>query len=234
MMLSRNVNVPTLSAAQAAALGIPNLGRPDSRYGNVSRYEGSGDSYYNGLLVSAQYRVARRASVRLSYNLSKAIDDFGNAFFSGPQDNNNLRDDRGLSDNDQRHRVTVAGVLTSPFTHALARNWELSPLFLYTSQLPFNILLGSDRNNDTNTNDRPVGVGRNTGRGFGYASLDVRLSRVFHLTERISLQGIAEVFNSLNHTNRAVPNGTITAPTFGQATSVYDPRQIQFALRLSF
>lgn len=234
MILSRNVNVPTLSAAQAAALGIPNLGRPDSRYGNVSRYEGSGDSYYNGLLVSAQYRVARRASVRLSYNLSKAIDDFGNAFFSGPQDNFNLRDDRGLSDNDQRHRVTVAGVLTSPFSHAIARNWELSPLFLYTSQLPFNILLGSDRNNDTNTNDRPVGVGRNTGRGFSYASLDVRLSRVFHLTERISLQGIAEVFNSLNRTNRAVPNATVTASTFGQATAVYDPRQIQLALRLSF
>ncbi len=79
LILSRNVNVPTVTAAA----GIPNLGRPDSRYGNVSRYEGSGDSYYNGLAVSAQYRV-RRSSFRLSYNLSKAIDNVGNFFLQRP------------------------------------------------------------------------------------------------------------------------------------------------------
>ena len=234
LILSRNVNVPTLSAAQATAQGIPNLGRPDSRYGNVSRYEGSGDSYYNGLLLSAHYRPASLVTVRLSYNFSKAIDDIGNFFFSSPQNNFDLRDDRGLSDNDQRHRVTVSAVLDSPFRHALIRSWQFSPLVIYTSQLPFNVLLGADRNFDTNTNDRPVGVGRNTGRGFDYASFDFRLSRTFRLTERWSLQGLAEVFNSLNRTNRAVPNNTITAPTFGQATSVYDPRQLQFGLRLAF
>ncbi|MCW5976654.1 MAG: TonB-dependent receptor [Bryobacteraceae bacterium] len=234
LILSRNVNVPTLTAAEAAARGVPNLGRLDSRYGNVSRYEGAGDSYYNGLLLSAQYRPARRASVRLSYNFSKAIDDVGNFFFSAPQDNFNLRDDRGRSDNDQRHRITASAVLESPFGNALLRGWQLAPLFLYTSRLPFNIQLGFDRNGDTNTNDRPVGVGRNTGRGFDYASFDFRLSRTFRLTENWSLQGLAEAFNSLNRTNRAVPNNTITAPTFGRATAVYDPRQIQFGLRLSF
>ncbi len=39
-------------------------------------------------------------------------------------------------------------------------------MFVYTSQLPYNLQLGQDRNFDTNTNDRPIGVGRNTGRGF--------------------------------------------------------------------
>ncbi len=226
LILSRNVNVPTLSAAQAAAAGLPNLGRPDSRYGNVSRYEGAGDSYYNGLAVSAQYRL-RRSSFRLSYNLSKAIDNVGNFFFSAPQNNFNLRDDRGLSDNDQRHRVTLSAVL--PF-----RNWELSPMFVYTSQLPYNLQLGQDRNFDTNTNDRPIGVGRNTGRGFNYASLDFRLSRTFHLSERWSVQAIAEAFNTLNRTNRAVPNAVVSAATFGQATAVFDARQLQFGARVNF
>lgn len=234
LILSRNVNVPTLTAAQAAAQGIPNLGRPDSRYGNISRYEGSGDSYYNGLLLSAQYRPARRAAVRVSYNFSKAIDDVGNFFFSSPQNSFDLRDDRGLSDNDQRHRFTLSAVLDSPFSNAVLRDWQFAPLVLYTSPLPFSVLLGSDRNADTNTNDRPIGVGRNTGRGFDYASVDFRLSRTFRVTERWSVQGIAEAFNSLNRTNPAVPNNTITAPTFGRATAVYDPRQIQFGLRLNF
>ncbi len=138
LILSRNVNVPTLSAAQATALGIPNLGRPDSRYGNISRYEGSGDSYYNGLQVSAQYRLPRGSTLRLSYTLSKAIDDVGNFFFSSPQNNFNLRDERGLSYNDQRHRLTASAVTQW-------RGFELSPIFVYTSALPYNVLLGVDQ-----------------------------------------------------------------------------------------
>ncbi len=51
LILSRNQNVPTLTASEAAAAGIPNLGRPDPQYGNISRYESSGDSYFNGLLA---------------------------------------------------------------------------------------------------------------------------------------------------------------------------------------
>ena len=39
-------------------------------------------------------------------------------------------------------------------------------IFTYASRLPFNVLLGTDRNLDTNNNDRPLGFGRNTGRGF--------------------------------------------------------------------
>jgi hypothetical protein len=226
--------VPTLTAAQATAQGVANLGRPDARYGNVSRYEGAGDSYYNGLAVSAQYRFRRGTSMRVSYSLSKAIDDVGNFFFSTPQNNFNLRDDRGLSDNDQRHRLTVSAVLESPFAGSLLRAWQLSPLFVYTSALPFNVQLGQDRNFDTSTNDRPIGVGRNTGRGFGYSSLDFRLSRTFRVSDRWTVQGIAEAFNSLNQVNRAVPNGVITAPTFGQATSVFDARQIQLGARVNF
>ena len=38
------------------------------------------------------------AQARVSYTLSKAIDDAGNAFFFTPQDNSDLRDERGLAD----------------------------------------------------------------------------------------------------------------------------------------
>ncbi|MFL6253451.1 MAG: TonB-dependent receptor domain-containing protein, partial [Pyrinomonadaceae bacterium] len=96
IILSRNVNVPRFPASA----GVFNLGRPDSRFGNVSRYESSGDSYYDGLLVSFHRRFSRRAQARVSYTLSKAIDDVGGAFFFSPQDNFNLRDERGLADND--------------------------------------------------------------------------------------------------------------------------------------
>ena len=241
LILSRNVNVPTVPASA----GIPNLGRPDPNWGNISRFESSGNSYYDGMVVAFQKRASRWATVRLSYTLSKTIDDAGNFFFSSPQNNFNVRDDRGLSDNDQRHRLVVSGTLEAPAEgkrHGVERlldGFQFGYIFTYASRLPFNVLLGSDRNFDTNFNDRPVGVGRNTGRGFDFASLDLRLSRRFRLSERMELQLLAEGFNVLNGANFGVPNntfgsGTIPLPAFGQPTAAFDPRQFQFGMKVSF
>jgi hypothetical protein len=250
LILSRNVNVPTLTAAEAAARGIANLGRPDPRFANVSRFESSGESVYDALTVSLNRRAARRGvSLRLAYTLSKAIDTAGNFFFSTPQDNSNLRDERGLSDNDQRHRLTLSGSLEAPpsttttdgasLWRRAAAGFQLSYIFTYASALPFNIQTGADRNNDTNANDRPFGIGRNTGRGFDFASLDLRLSRRFRVTERVRLEALAEGFNVLNRANLQLPNNTFgTGQTpragFGTPNAAADPRQLQFGLRLNF
>jgi hypothetical protein len=241
VILSRNVNVATVPASA----GIPNLGRPDPNWGNISRFESSGTSNYDGMVVSFNKRAARWANVRVSYTLSKTIDDAGNFFFSSVQDNFNIRGDRGLADNDQRHRLVLSGSLEAPqegkpngFRRAL-RGFQLGYIFTYGSRLPFNVLLGNDRNLDTNNNDRPVGVGRNTGRGFDFASLDLRLSRRFRLTERVDLQLLAEGFNVLNRANYGVPNNTFGSgvqplPAFGQPTAAFDPRQFQFGMKVSF
>lgn len=241
IILSRNVNVPTVPASA----GIPNLGRPDPNWGNISRFESSGNSYYDGMVVSLNQRATRWSSLRVSYTFSKTIDDAGNFFFSSAQDNFNIRDDRGLSDNDQRHRLVVSGSLEVP-DHSKPNGYErflsgfqLGYIFTYASRLPFNVLLGSDRNLDTNNNDRPLGVGRNTGRGFDFASLDLRVSKRLSLTEHVDLQLIAEGFNVLNRPNFGVPNNTIGSgstplPTFGRPTAAFDPRQFQFGMKVTF
>jgi hypothetical protein len=241
LILSRNVNVPRFPASA----GVPNLGRPNPNFGNIGRFESSGDSYYNGLVIAFNKRATRWGSLRASYTFSKTIDDAGNFFFSTPQNNFDLRDDRGLSDNDQRHRFTISGSLTAPakvnasgFRRALD-GFELNYIFTYASRLPFNVLLGTDRNNDTNFNDRPVGVGRNTGPGFDFASLDLRLSRKFSFTERLKLEALVEGFNVLNRSNLQIPNNTfgsglLPRSTFGLPTAASDPRQIQLGLRFSY
>jgi hypothetical protein len=240
LIASRNVNVPTVPASA----GIPNLGRPDPSWGNIGRFEGAGDSYYHGMIVSFSDRVGSWTNLRVSYTLSKTTDDAGNFFFSTPQNNFDLRDDLGRSDNDQRHRLVVSGSFRAPegkrhgWQTAL-RGFQLSYIFTYASRLPFNVLLGSDRNFDTNNNDRPLGVGRNTDKGFDFASLDLRVSRRFHLNDRVQLEMLAEGFNVLNRANYGVPNNTFgpgvtPLPTFGQPTQAFDPRQLQFGLKLSF
>lgn len=102
-----------------------------------------------------------------------------------------------------------------------------------------NVVTGGDRNHDTNVNDRPEGVGRNSERGFDFASLDVRLSRRSALGGRRALEAIVEGFNVLNRANYQLPNntfGTGAAPRagFGEPTAAADPRQIQFGLRVDF
>lgn len=240
LILSRNVNVPRFPASA----GVPNLGRPNPNLANISRYESSGDSYYNALTVSLNRRFSGWAGARVSYTYAKALDDTGNAFFFTPQDNSNLRDDRGRGDNDQRHRLTLSGTLSAPDTKSdsgwrrAAQGFQFSYIFSYGSPLPFNIQTGADRNFDTNVNDRPIGVARNSGEGFDFASFDVRLSKRIRFGEHFSMELIAEAFNVFNRANLQLPNnvfgtGTTALPAFGRATGASDPRQLQFGLRLS-
>jgi hypothetical protein len=234
IIMSRNVNVPTTTDPT-----VPNLGRPDPRFANNGQFQSAGDSWYDGATVGLAQRTAW-SSLRLSYTFSKSLDTSGNFFFSQPQDAGDVGAERGRSDNDQRHRLTVSGTLTTPAAsndtlfHRLANGWLFSYVFTYTSALPFNIQLPNDRNGDTNFNDRPVGVGRNAGEGFDYQSLDLRFSRAFAFVRGVSLETILDVFNVLNRANYQVPNNIFGSPTFGRPTAVNDPRQLQLGVRLLF
>jgi hypothetical protein len=233
IIMSRNINVPTLSADDAAALGVPNLGRPDPHVANNAQYQSIGISAYDGFTVALSSTASRIGTIRASYTLSKALDDAGNAFFSSPQNNFDVRDDYGLSDNDQRHRIVVSGT-----TPTLA-GFDVAYLVGYASAPPFNVQTGTDRNNDTNVNDRPVGLGRNTGKGFDAATVDLRVSRVLQLAGSQRLTVIVDAFNVLNRSNFLIPNnvfgpGTVPRPNFGQPTAASDPRQFQLGVRWDF
>jgi hypothetical protein len=228
--MSRNVNVPTCSDPAL------NLCRPDPNYGNISRYEGSGDSWYDGMVATIDKRQGRWLSARVSYTLSKSLDDAGNFFFSTPQNNFDIRDDKGRSDNDQRHRLAFSG---TAYGRGSLDGFQLGWIYTYASRLPFNVLLGTDRNGDTNNNDRPVGVARNSGRGFDYSSLDLRVSRRLRFGEHRSVEVVAEGFNVLNRANFSVPNNTFGTgaqplPAFGRPTAALDQRQMQLGIRLEF
>ncbi|HEY3840993.1 MAG TPA: carboxypeptidase regulatory-like domain-containing protein, partial [Bryobacteraceae bacterium] len=90
-------------------------------------------------------------------------------------------------------------------------------------------------------------VGRNALRGPGNFNMDVSLSRIFKIRESLNLQARADFFNALNHTNfvgAISPAGTVTgystlsanesASSFGQVQSAFDPRIIQFSMKLNF
>jgi len=61
---------------------------------------------------------------------------------------------------------------------------------------------------------------------------DMRVARLFRLTERVGLQASVDAFNFINKNNVAEVNNLYTQA--GVPTAAYDPRQFQFGLRLTF
>ena len=233
LIASINRNVPG-----CAASGNNNGCRPIADYANNSEYSPIADSQYDGLHVSFVQRPAKWGSYRVSYSWSKALDDVGEFFFSGPLNPNNIRLDYGRSDDDQRHRVAFAGTLHAPL------GVEVSGTLQYYSALPFNITTGAQTVQGTSA--RPLVNGaylaRNAGNGFDLLSVNGRVSRSFRLAERAKLQAMIEAFNALNRVNGVSLNGTFgsgsypgsPAATFGQTTAVADPRCLQLAVRIGF
>ncbi len=102
---------------------------------------------------------------------------------------------------------------------------------------PFNITTGLDKNQDTVANHRPPGVTRNTGQGPGFASVDLRCSRLFRFKKESSRPDVElaiDAFNFLNHVNPKNFVGTLTSPFFGRANASYPARQLQLSLRFHF
>src|SRR5262249_16102027 len=99
------------------------------------------------MAVSVNRRFGNHYQIIASYTLGKAIDDTTDISQNlGPQDPTKTRLERGLSLFDARHRLSVAGMLESPFqrgtgtwySRALA-DFVLSPIVTAPSGHPFNI-----------------------------------------------------------------------------------------------
>jgi hypothetical protein len=86
---------------------------------------------------------------------------------------------------------------------------------------PFVTLLGLDGN-----------LGRNAGITPWTVFNDVRIARKIYFGERFSMDLMADIFNIANVYNVAAVSPLFT--NAGQATAAYDPRQIQFALKLNW
>ena len=257
LLMQINQNVPTCAAA-----GTNNGCRPVAAYMNNGQYRGAGDSNYHGLHVTYLQRPTHWSSVRVSYALSKSMNDLGEAFFSQPTDPANLMKDWGRSDNDQRHRLVISASVNSPMTpgttawERLTHGLQASTLVQYYSSLPFNIVSGvnslqgtagrpfADRQVSTpNFDVRQVEfIPRNAGTGSDFFTMSLRVSRSFQLAGGSRIEGLIEAFNLTDRVNPITRNtsfGPGSYPSnplssFNTVTAVGDPGTLQFGVRFTF
>ncbi len=246
---------PGVPGSRSAGPGFPTL------YAVYFEAASRWNSEWNGLLVNFNKRTSHHFSMGVSYTWSKGIDDGPNpSFVLIPQDSRNLKAERAISSDSIGQRFVLNTTLDGP-THMnpLINNFHVGMIVTLESPDYFTKFAGFDANGDIFGNNDRVGIEpRNTFKGDGYQTVDLRLSRNFKPAERLNIETIAEAFNLLNTVNVRFFNTVYGAadfcpfnpaaqgcsaqrflegspnPNYGTPRAVYNPRQIQLAVKLSF
>lgn len=181
-----------------------------------------------------------------------------------PQDTCCFGRERAVSSDSVKHRFVGNATLAGPtHLNPIINNWQLSTIVSLESPHYFTKFAGFDSNGDIFGNNDRVGIEpRNTFKGDSYQTVDMRVSRTFAITEKTHLEAMAEAFNLLNTLNihfyntaygaadfcpfatnptavgcPATPSGFREGspnPSYGTPRSIFNPRQVQLALRLTW
>jgi outer membrane receptor protein involved in Fe transport len=207
---------------------------PDREEASVRDEESIGRERYDGLNFSFRERMTGHFQFQANYTLAWA---YGYATGGGSFRNYPKLStapfapwEWGPSPNDERHHITIAGVVDLP------KGFEIAPILQYGSARPFDLTNSSNTLNTGGGTGTGVVVptsdptnyfafaGNNTGaqncfygingasasctiakydpmRGDPFFQLDTRLAKTFKLGEKANVQLIAEAFNLTNRAN---------------------------------
>jgi hypothetical protein len=252
LILRRNINQPVAGARPYLAVSESSAILPGQPLGNITQAEGTGNSNYNGLWISATQSLARGLQLSASYTWSKSL-DYNSLSTQGivVQNSYQIRGDRGVSDFDARQRVVVRALYDLPFRgNRMAGGWQVAAIMQAQSGSPVNVVtniatvngvagtlrpdvvgpvrvIGSvDRWFDTSVFipvSRFGDLGRNVIFGPGFSNADFSLMKTTVVAERFHIQFRCEVFDLFNHANFGQPGNVVGTPGFGRITATRFP-----------
>jgi hypothetical protein len=238
--LSPCSGTPTLGTGAIAGLG-PFFG---GVFGSGLQTLSGGLEDYNNNVANAIYHggtvtVIERLNhfnMTANYTYSHTLDN-GNftTFINLPVNQFDYAAERANSNQDARHRFVMNFTATAPKT-GLWRNFVLSSIVTVQSGRPFTIFYGNDSLHDiaAGATDRVGGapvkghcpavqdcetmIRRNTYIGDPLRSWDLRISRDFHLRERMQMNLAFDAFNLLNRPNVDEVTSVYGSPVFCGST----------------
>jgi outer membrane receptor protein involved in Fe transport len=224
---------------------------------SVRNEESIGRSHYDGMNLSFRQRMSHHFTVNANYTLAWAYsyDGGGGSFRNYPRLSTNpfASYEWGPSPNDERHHITLSGLID------LTKGFQLSPILQYGSARPYNLTNSASTLNTGGgtfnavvvpTND-PTNYlafsGNNAGaqncfygingvaqgctiakydplRGDPFFELDMRLSKNIKFGERMNLQLIAQAFNLTNRANYGNNFGANAAASIADPTRFGHPQ----------
>jgi hypothetical protein len=231
-------------------------GRADQRFNDIYQIEDSASSTYHGVSFSLNRRMSDELEFSAAYTLSKTIDDASD-FEEQPENPFNLRTERALSNQDQHQRFVFNALWELPIgenkgeggMQAANNGWalrmfshiEVAAILNLGTGRPVDPLTGldSNRSHAFPLSTRPLGLGRNSLRTPGLASMDFRVLKYFPFGKSARLDLVAEAFNLFNHLNIVKINsvfGSNLAPLAGLGRPIEGAgaRRVQFSLDFEF
>ena len=207
---------------------------PLPELGSVRDEQSIGRSHYDGVNFSFHERMSHRFQLTANYTLAWAYsyDGGGGSFRNYPRDAYApfAPYEWGPSPNDERHHLTLSGIVDLP------RGFQLSPIMQFGSARPYNLTNSSNTLNTGGGTATAVVVptnaptnwlafaGNNAGaqncfyglngvtqgctiakydplRGDPFFELDMRLAKNIKFGDRMNLQLLAQAFNLTNRAN---------------------------------
>ncbi len=251
----RNLNAPFDSSASVVRSCLPRTSdetdeerearcvRPDPLRGNITQLESTGTSRSHNLRIGFRQRFSS-VNINGNYNLDSNYSD-ATGPFGRPADNYDLASEWGRIGSTHRFNTSV--------NFRLPWNINANTRFNWNTGRPYSLRTGRDDNDDTNTNDRPTGVPRNSLTGPGYFEVGLNLSKSIQLrSDSVEQSGpaasggyygarrgirmtiTANANNLLNKVNFQSFSGVMTSPFFGQATRARNARSINLTARFDF
>jgi hypothetical protein len=148
--------------------------RPWPDFGPMLFTSSDANSNYNSLQFRVNRRFSQGFSILASYTFAKSINtNEGDEGFGGgigntaPQDDNNLRMDRGRGYTDARHSSSISYIYELPFGRGkrflnsggvldkFVGGWQLAGVTLFQSGFPFSVRTGRDLAGTGSLNERP-------------------------------------------------------------------------------
>ena len=248
IVLNPKINGVRFTDAPLAAAGLPVLGL-------IQEYTSIGRSRYDGMNLSYRKRMTKNFTVNASYVLSQGLAYNGGsaAFGNGPTNELNwfAKADLGPTPADERHRITISGIVRLPF------GVQFSPIMQWATGRPYNITEGiSDvygfggGQGTTHTivlDSAPTNylatagfstaqlqaclaantceqVGYDAVRGEDFFQLDARFGKTFRLGEHARIEVFFQAFDLTNRANFGTSYGTsIRAANFELPTGFITP-----------
>ena len=217
LLSARDINQPPPSALPP---GLPFVPRPNPFFDDITQIESRANSRYDSLQIRFQQRLNMGLAVLGSYTWSESNVDASNFFSSTgdpnfPQDSNNLRPERGRSNFDVRHRLSLSYVYDLPFgkgkrylsddgwVSTLLSGWQTFGIATLQSGRPFTVallpeidnsgtgrsVLGFGANDRPNLSGDPNLSGRSANQWFNTAAFSFPARGTFGNAGRNILEG---------------------------------------------
>lgn len=232
--------------------------RPDPSFANVIEVVPDASMHSYDLIPDLNINLAggirnadratwnpRRTTVRFNYRHHRGFNNTDGAFSVSPT--GSLDDQWAPAGGDTRHRLR-GSVSTQAYRNLNAQvSWDAN------SGAPYTITTGTDDNGDSIFNDRPLLTPRNSVRLPWRSTFSANVSYTIRIGAPVTeggrpgpggnrggprrQKGITISVNAQNFLDRANYSGysgVMTSQYFMQATSVSNPRQIDFSLRFNF